>query len=131
MLGVLAEINSYQNLSTIKNSSLLVLLLWSTTHIPPCRKFVFVFLFLWSLSSHSRIFHSYGDINIAGEGLQTLIYARHSWPLSSEGSLTSHNFCDMGLPFIMTRNTYTCCRAFGNGVVTTRFYDSGLSRPGI
>ena len=31
----------------------------------------------WGLfSSHSRIFHSYGDVNIAGEGLQILIYAR-------------------------------------------------------
>ena len=33
-----------------------------------------------------RIFHSYGDVSIAGEGLQILTYARHSWPLSSEGS---------------------------------------------
>ena len=31
-------------------------------------------------------FHSYGDVNIAGEGLQILTYARHLWPLSSEGS---------------------------------------------
>ena len=29
----------------------------------------------------------YGDITIAGEGLQILTYARHSWPLSSENSL--------------------------------------------
>ena len=54
-----------------------------------------------SLSSHSRIFHSYGDVNIAVEGLQIFTYARHSWPLSSEGSLTCHTYCDMGLPFIM------------------------------
>ena len=38
-------------------------------------------------SSHLRIFHSYGDITIDGEGLQILTYARHSWPLSSESSL--------------------------------------------
>ena len=25
------------------------------------------FLFVWVFSSHSRIFHSYGDVNIAGE----------------------------------------------------------------
>ena len=40
--------------------------------------------------SHSRIFHSYGDVTIAGERLQILTYARHAWPLSSEGSLTCH-----------------------------------------
>ena len=28
---------------------------------------LFVCLFMWSLSSHSRIFHSYGDVTIAGE----------------------------------------------------------------
>ena len=62
----------------------------------------FVCLFLcWSLSSHSRIFQSYGDVTIAGEGLQFFTYARHSWPLSSEGSLTCHTYCYTGLSFIM------------------------------
>ena len=28
-------------------------------------------------------------------------------------------------------HNHTCCRAFGSGAVTTCFYDSGLSRPGI
>ena len=66
-----------------------------------CRYSTFIYLFIWSLSSHSRIFHSYGDVTIAGEGLQILTYARHSWPLSSEDSLTCHTHCDTGLPFIM------------------------------
>ena len=35
---------------------------------------LFVCLFVWSLSSHSRIFHSYEDVTIAGEGLQI-------WPM--------------------------------------------------
>ena len=48
---------------------------------------------------HSRIFHSYGDITITSEGLQILTYARHSWPLSSEGSLACHPYCDTGHPF--------------------------------
>ena len=67
----------------------------------------FVCLFVWGLSSHSRIFHSYGDITtmaaaITGEGLQILTnYARHLWPLSSEGSLACHIYCDTGHPFIM------------------------------
>ena len=65
----------------------------------PCADFVC--LFVWGLSSHSRIFHSHGDVTIAGEGLQILTYARHSWPLSSEGSLTCHTYCDTGLPFKM------------------------------
>ena len=58
-------------------------------------------LFVWGLSSHSRIFHSYGDVTITGEGLQILTYARHSWPLSSEGSLACHTYCDTDHPFIM------------------------------
>ena len=47
------------------------------------------------------LFQSYGDVTIASEGPQILTYARHSWPLSSEGSLTCHTYCDTGLPFIM------------------------------
>ena len=54
-----------------------------------------------TFSSHSRIFHSYGDVTISGEGLQILIRTRHSWPLSSEGSLASHTYGDTVHPFIM------------------------------
>ena len=59
------------------------------------------FLFVCGFSSHSRIFHSHGDVSIAGEGLQILTYARHSWPLSSERSLACHTYYDTGHPFIM------------------------------
>ena len=31
-------------------------------------------------------FHLYGDVTIAGEGLQIFTYTRHSWPLTSDGS---------------------------------------------
>ena len=48
------------------------------------RKKVFCYLSVCGFTSHSRIFHSYGYVTIAGEGLQILTYARHSWPLSSE-----------------------------------------------
>ena len=58
-------------------------------------------LFVWGLSSHSRIFHSYGDVIITCEGLQILTYARHSWPLSSESSLACHTYCDTGHLFTM------------------------------
>ena len=52
-------------------------------------------------SSHSRIFLSYGDVTVAGEGLQILTDARLSWPLSNEGSLACHTYCDTEHPFIM------------------------------
>ena len=55
-------------------------------------------LFVWSFSSHSRIFQIFGDITIA-EGLQIFTYARHLWPLSSEGFLTCRIHCDTGHPF--------------------------------
>ena len=62
--------------------------------------FVFFVLEFWSFSSHSRIFHSFRDVTIAGEGLQNFTYARHSWPLSSEGSLACHTYYDTGHPFM-------------------------------
>ena len=49
--------------------------------------------FVWGFSSHSRIFHSYGDVTFTVEGL--------SWPLSSEGSLACHTYCDSGHWFMM------------------------------
>ena len=58
-------------------------------------------LFVWGFSSHLRIFHSYWDDSIACEGVQILTYARHSWPLSSEGSLACHTYFVTGHPFIM------------------------------
>ena len=71
----------------------------------------FVRLFVWGFSSHWKIYHSYGDVTIAAEGLQSLTYARHSlqsltyarhsWPFSSEGSFACHTFCDTGHPFII------------------------------
>ena len=43
-------------------------------------------LFVWGFTSHSRIVRVYRDFTITGEGLLILIYTRHSWPLSSEGT---------------------------------------------
>ena len=46
--------------------------------------------------------------------MQSLTYARHSWPLSSEDSLTYHTYCDPEHPFIIVISedlgTHTCCR---------------------
>ena len=62
---------------------------------------MYICFFDWSYSSHSRIFHSIGDVTLAGEGLQILTYARHLWPLSSEGSSACHTYCDTRHLFIM------------------------------
>ena len=58
-------------------------------------------MFVWGFSSYSIIFHSYGDVTIPGEGLQISTYARHLCPLSIEGSLVCHTYCDTGHLFIM------------------------------
>ena len=60
---------------------------------------VFVWCFFFFV--YSRIVYWHKDVTIAGEGLQILTYTRHSWPLSSEGSLACHAYCDTGHPFIM------------------------------
>ena len=51
--------------------------------------FVYCLCVFLGFTFHSRIFHSHGDITFTGEGLQILTNARHSCPLSSEGSLGS------------------------------------------
>ena len=67
----------------------------------PLACFALICLFVCSgFSSYSKIFNSYGDVTISGEGLQILTYTRFLWPLSSEGSLACLSYCDTGLPFI-------------------------------
>ena len=55
-------------------------------------------LFLRVFMSHSRIFHSNGDVTTASE-IST--YTRHLRPLSNEGSLALHAYCDTGHPFMI------------------------------
>ena len=79
--------------------------------------------------SHSRIFHSYWNVTVTGEGLQIFTYAPHSWPLSSEGSLACHTYCDRCLPFIIIIpedpwHSYLF-RVISSEAVTTCFYDCG------
>ena len=67
-------------------------------------------MFVWGFTSHSRI---------VGEGLKF-------WPLplSSEGSLKCHTFCDTGRPNTpRNHNTRYGCRAHNKGAVTTWFDD--------
>ena len=62
------------------------------------RQMVFVCL---QFLSHSRIFHSFGDVTIAGEGLQIFTFAGDLWPLSIGGSLACHTYYDTRHPFIV------------------------------
>ena len=68
-------------------------------------------LFVCGFSSHLRIFHTYGDVTISGEGMQILTYARHLWPLSSEGSLACHTYCDSCYPYLLL---YLCTETSPN-----------------
>ena len=57
-------------------------------------------LFVWFFPT--REFFTYMQTSpLPVKGCKLLTYARHSWPLSSEGALTCHTHCDTGLPFIM------------------------------
>ena len=51
-------------------------------------------LHLWNVLNREKI-------TIAGEGLQILTCARHSWPLSIEGSIMCHIYFDTRHPFKM------------------------------
>ena len=79
---------------------------------------------VWDFSSHSRIFHSFGNVTIAGEGLQTVTYARQLWPLSSQGSLTCNTYCDTSQPFIVVMSEdpgHSHFLVFRSGAVFTCF----------
>ena len=110
------------------------------THYKVCRK--------KSLKSHNICFQfknngknsipllsKITNITITSEELQILVYARHSWPLSSGDSLACHTYCDTRHPFLMVISedcdTHIYCRAFRSGTVTTCFYDLGLLRLGF
>ena len=79
-----------------------------------------VFTSLW------RIFHSYGDVTIVGEGLQNL-GARHSGPLSREGSLSCHTCCDTGPRFFRSHSKDRSVLS----PPTTRKWDAGDFSTGL
>ena len=90
-------------------------------------EFHFKFTFCFNI-----IFHSYGCVIFTGEGFQILTYARHAWPLNSEGSKpTVTRNMRLWCSSPRTRDTHTYCRAFGNGAVTTCLNDLGLLRLGF
>ena len=64
--------------------------------------FVFVRLFAWRFLSHSRIFHSVGDITIAGGGLQKFDLCSALMVIKSEwGFFSLPHILWQGYPFIM------------------------------
>ena len=50
-------------------------------------------MFVWVLLSNSKKIPSFIDVIITGKGLNNFTYIRHSWPLSSDGSLTCNTYC--------------------------------------
>ena len=94
-----------------------------------CFVFVGLFVCLEFIVPLENFFYSYVDVTITGEGLQSLTYAQHSWPLSSEVSFfatptVTRDIC-LKWSYQRTRNTHTYCQAFSRGVVTITscFYD--------
>ena len=75
---------------------------WETSPLPlkGCR-YLPICLFVFGFSFHSIFLISFGEVTIAGEGLQILTYARRLWSLSSEGHLAWNPYSDTGYPFIM------------------------------
>ena len=62
---------------------------------------VCLFVCLGGFVQLERIFYSFGDVTNTDGKLQILTYARHTWTLSSEGSLSCYTYCDKEHPFIM------------------------------
>ena len=97
---------------------------------------LFVCLFVCCFLSSSRIFHSYTDVTITGEGLQIFSFARHSWPLSSEGSIACLTYCDTGHSFLMVISedpwhSHLLPSVWQWGCHYLFFFDLGLSRLGF
>ena len=99
------------------------------THVATRVNKCFVCLFVWSYRpTRWRVERSSLPMRAENFDLWLALMA-----IQQQGSLTCHTYCDTGIPLIMviSRDTHTCCRAFGCVSVTSCFYDLGLSRPGI
>ena len=80
----------------------------------------------WEFHSHGSRRHHY-RWKAANFNLQSALM-----PLSNNGSLWCHIYCDMDHPFMVVSedpsNSHFCW-AFGSGAVTTCFKDLGVSQP--
>ena len=67
--------------------------------------YLIICLFVCGLTFNSRILEKISscrghiEVSITAQGLQ--IFNWHSWPLSTEGSLSCHAYCDTGHSFPM------------------------------
>ena len=92
------------NNKTVYQSNTITCISWEVCLFVCCCFVLFVLFCLsvcLSLPVKIENIHSYGDVTTTGWGVQSLTYARHSWPLSTEGSLACHTYWDTGHPFIM------------------------------
>ena len=60
-------------------------------------------MFVWVFSPIRELFTHFGDITITAANLT---FTRSSWPLSSEGSITCHTYCDTGQLFIISEDPW-------------------------
>ena len=90
----------YEHIPISSTTMIFYLLTLSLSNIK-LHTMICLFACLFWFSSHLRIFHSYGEVIITSEGVQVLIYARYSWPLTSEGCLVRHTHCDTEYLFIL------------------------------
>ena len=59
------------------------------------------FISVWGFRPTQEFFTHMETSRLLVKGCFSFYYARHLWPLSSEGSLACHTYCDTEHPFIM------------------------------
>ena len=84
----------------IINSNQLSLLMKCIMHLTQACRMLFLGFLFWGLSSHSRHMET-SPLPVKGCTFWPKNYARHSWPLSCEGSLACQTHWDTGHPFVM------------------------------
>ena len=97
-----------------------------------CGLIVWTYLCLFGvfvlIENFSPIWRRYHD---RGERLQILTYARHLWPLRSDGFLAFNPYFDTGHPFIMVISEDRWNSPLLPSAASACFYDLGLSRLGF
>ena len=108
---------NFPNVWPSNDLDLLIQLLFITSHKKNDR----FFIDLSVVFRPNREFFTHTETSpLPVKGLQILTYAEHSWPLSCEGSLACHTFCDTGHLFIMVIfEDLWHSHLFGSGAITT------------
>ena len=93
-------------------------------------------MYVWSFSSHLRIFHAFGDVTTTVNGYKfwPMLGTHDHWAVRvlkcTTPTVTRANFYNDHLD-LRTPDTHTCFRALGRGAVVTCFHALHLSWPGI